>query len=106
MQETDKNIMAELIVEHAMARRTVNALENAKKEYVSGKTDVRNEVLDLLNALTILYPTHIEKEDKHFFYPSMEYFSGIEQNEMMLNFVAFNQEFTDKMYKQIIRAIK
>ncbi len=98
--------MAELIVEHAMARRTVNALENAKKEYVSGKTDVRNEVLDLLNALTILYPTHIEKEDKHFFYPSMEYFSGIEQNEMMLNFVAFNQEFTDKMYKQIIRAIK
>jgi hemerythrin-like domain-containing protein len=105
MRETDKKIMTELMAEHAIARRTVNALENAKQQYVPGKTDNLDKLLDSLNALTKLYPTHIEKEDKHFFYPSMEYFTEIEQNQMMANFVNYNKEFTDKRYEQIIRAI-
>jgi hemerythrin-like domain-containing protein len=105
MRKTDKKIMTELMAEHAIARRTVNALENAKQQYVPGKTDNLDKLLDSLNALTKLYPTHIEKEDKHFFYPSMEYFTEIEQNQMMANFVNYNKEFTDKRYEQIIRAI-
>jgi len=106
MRESDKKIMTELMAEHAIARRTVNALENAKQQYVPGKTNNLDELLDSLNALTKLYPTHIEKEDKHFFYTSMEYFTEIERNQLIANFVTFNQEFTDKKYEQAIRAIK
>jgi hemerythrin-like domain-containing protein len=106
MRETDKKIMTELMAEHAIARRIVNTLEDVKQQYVPGKTDNLNALLDSLNALAKLYPIHIEREDKHFFYPSMQYFTDIEQNLMIVNFVTFNQEFTDKRYEQVIREIK
>jgi hemerythrin-like domain-containing protein len=106
MRKTDKKIMTELMAEHAIARRTVNALENAKIQYIFSKKDNLAKILDSLDALIELYPMHIEKEDKHFFYPSMDYFTEIEQDQMMANFVTFNQEFTDKRYDQIFRAIE
>ena len=106
MRETDNKIMIELMAEHAIARRTVNALENAKIQYIFSKKDNLAKILGSLNAIIELYPMHIEKEDKHFFYPSMEYFTEIEQDQMIADFVTFNQEFTDKRYDQIIRAIE
>jgi len=52
-----------------------------------------------------LYPAHIEKEDKHFFYPCMEYFSVLERQNMLTSFLEFNQNFTEKRYKQIIDSL-
>lgn len=102
LNEADSKMIKELMLEHAFARRTVTALETAKENYVLGKTEALQEILNLLTTLVKLYPEHIEKEDKHFFYPSMEYFSDEEQEEMMEQFHLFNQNFTDKRYKQII----
>jgi hypothetical protein len=52
-----------------------------------------------------LYPSHIEKENKHFFYPSMNYFSAEEQQSMQSDFTFFNQDFTDKRYKEIVDSL-
>ena len=100
--EVDRKVMNELMMEHAFARRTVTALDNAKEKYVLGDKEVLSEVLNLLSSLIQLYPSHIEKEDKCFFYPCMEYFSIQEKKEMLTSFLSFNQNFTDKRYKQII----
>ena len=105
MNDNDSKIMKELIMEHAFARRTVTALENAKNSYVSGEKDALKDVLANLGELVKLYPAHIEKEDKHFFYPSMAYFSESEKEALGTNFSAFNHDFTDKRYKHVIEAL-
>lgn len=98
--------MNELIGEHVFARKTVTILENAKQDYVNGKRDALNTIIDLLQVLAKLYPVHIEKEDKHFFYPAMAYFDKEEQQNMRRKFEEFNRTFTDKRYSQIINSLK
>jgi len=102
LSEQDHQVMTELVMEHAFARRTVKALETAKENYFLGKKEALKELLESLKALVKLYPEHIKKEDTRFFYPCMEYFSEAERQNMMASFLTFNQNFTDKRYKQII----
>ena len=106
LTDSDKTIMNELIGEHVFARKTVTILENAKQDYVNGKRDALNTIIDLLQVLAKLYPVHIEKEDKHFFYPAMAYFDKEEQQNMRRKFEEFNRTFTDKRYSQIINSLK
>lgn len=102
LSATDDKMMLELIMEHAYARRTVNNLESLKETYLAGKVDTLKDILELLKALVELYPSHIAKEDEHFFFPSMKYFTQLEQEEMLTKFVEFNRDFTDKKYQQVI----
>ncbi len=105
LSQTNNRIMDELIKEHVFARQTVTALENAKSLYVSGEVAALKDVLNLLGTLVELYPVHIEKENNHFFYPVMAYFSDIEKEGMLKDFLSFNTDFTDKRYKQIINSL-
>ncbi|NLE05002.1 MAG: cation-binding protein [Crenarchaeota archaeon] len=102
LSNQDHQVMRELVMEHADARRIVTALEAAKENYLAGKKEVIKELLDLLKALVKLYPEHIEKEDNLFFSSSMAYFSKQEQDEMLTNFLEFNQNFTDKRYNHVV----
>ena len=104
LDEANQKMMNELVLEHALARQTVTALENAKDRYVSGETDALGDVLKAIDTIVKLYPAHVEKEDAHFFYPVMTYFSVQEQEEMLANFLNFNRNFTDKKYRQIINS--
>ena len=106
LNEPDHKMMNELMIEHGYARLTVTALDTAKEKYVSGEKEALGEVLELLRALVKLYPAHIEKEDKHFFYPSMAYFSTQERENMLMDFVSFNQNFTDMRYKKVIDLLR
>lgn len=106
LADVRRQVMKELIEEHVFARRTVTALENAKENYVSGKTEFLGGLLESLQTLVEFYPIHIEKEDKHFFYPTMTYFSSQEQEDMLRKFQEFNRNFTDKRYSQIIDSLE
>ena len=104
LSDDDEKMMLELTMEHAYARRTVTNLEKLKETYLDGKADALKVILESLKALVELYPAHIEKEDKHFFLPSMKYFTQAEQEEMLNKFVEFNRDFTDQKYRQIVAA--
>jgi hemerythrin-like domain-containing protein len=106
LSEADARMMRELILEHAYARKTVFNLEKLKESYLAGQTEALSSVVESLNALIELYPKHIEKEDKHFFYPSMQYLTGREQEEMLQKFLEYNRTFTDNRYKQIIETLE
>jgi len=106
LSEADANMMRELILEHAYARKTVFNLEKLKASYIAGQTEALSGIVESLNALIELYPKHIEKEDKYFFYPSMQYFTGREQEQMLEKFHEYNQTFTDNRYKQIIETLE
>lgn len=90
MSPEHRKIMDELITEHIYARETVNALEEAQRKYVQGKHEALVEVQNVLKQLIEFYPNHIEKENDRFFYPSMEYFSEQELDNMVEEFLRFD----------------
>ncbi len=106
LSAVDAALMQELIMEHATARRTVTRLEALKTSYINGDAKALDQILESLNTLIALYPKHIEKEDKHFFYPVMQYFTEEEQQAMLQKFLEYDQNFTDNRYKQIIEALE
>ncbi len=81
-----KKVMDELVEEHKFARQVVRTIVSARDEYARGKGEALNLIKASLNDLVKLYPAHIEKEDKHFFYPVQEYFSKEEQEAMLREF--------------------
>jgi hemerythrin-like domain-containing protein/rubredoxin len=97
-----KAIMDELVSEHVYARRTVGELLEAKEKYLKGDPEALHVVEERLNALIELYPAHIEKEDRRFFYPVMEYFSSDEQESMLQQFYVFDQKMIHEKYGSIV----
>jgi hemerythrin-like domain-containing protein len=95
-------MMRELINEHVYARKTTANLNEAKERYMKGKEDARNDVWKLLNDLVEFYPKHIEKEDKRFFYPSMDYFSPQEQETLLNEFRDFDRKIIHEHYTKVL----
>ena len=97
-------IMEELLEEHQYARKTVGMLVDAEKRYLKGE-DASQEVVSLLRELAQFYPVHIEKEDKHFFFPCMAYFAQDEQDRMLKEFYEFDRNMIHEKYRNIVDRI-
>ena len=97
-------IMDELVEEHKYARKTVGMLVNAKERYLKGE-NTSQEVVALLRELAHFYPVHIEKEDKHFFYPCMEYFTKEERDRMLQEFYEFDRKMIHERYEKVVNQI-
>ena len=102
MTSEHAEMMRELINEHVYARKTTANLNEAKEMYVEGNEDARNDVWKLLNDLVEFYPKHIEKEDRRFFYPSMDYFSPQEQETMLDEFRDFDRKIIHEHYTKVL----
>jgi hemerythrin-like domain-containing protein len=96
-----KKIMQELFDEHVWGRKTTAMLVAAKDEYLQGDEKKLTEVIDLARQLGNFYPKHIEKEDKHFFYPCQEYFSNEEQDKMLAEFWEFDRKMIHEKYNKV-----
>ena len=93
-----KIIMDELVREHIFARKTVGGLMNAKERYIQGEKAALFEIGERLKELILLYPAHIEKEDRRFFFPVMDYFSLDEQEKMLQEFYVFDRNMIHERY--------
>ncbi|HOI93114.1 MAG TPA: hemerythrin domain-containing protein [Syntrophobacter fumaroxidans] len=98
-------IMKELVDEHVHSRETVKQLVEAKERYLRGEGTAR-EVVAHLEALARFYPLHIEKEDKHFFYPCMEYFTKEEQDRMLAEFYEFDRKMIHEKYRNVVERME
>jgi hemerythrin-like domain-containing protein len=90
------NMIDELIAEHAFARNIVERLGAAKENQPQAGRPP-HDIIDCIETLTVFYPKHIEKEDKYFFFPSLQYLSRDEQDAMLAGF----QEFDAKLIHEI-----
>lgn len=97
-----KRIMDELIKEHALGRENTRKLVEARNKYLSGEKDSVRAIADNMGILAKFYPRHIEKEDKHFFLPVMDYFTKDEQSAMLAEFNDFDRQFIHSTYKNIV----
>jgi hemerythrin-like domain-containing protein len=94
-------IMEELIEEHVQARKKVGRLIEAKNNFLAGSGDSA-PVADCIRDLISFYPPHIEKEDKHFFFPCLDYFSPDEQDRMMAEFQEFDRLMIHEKYTKAV----
>ena len=96
-----KKIMQELLDEHVWGRKTTAALVAAKAKYLQGDEEQLSVIIDHARQLGNFYPMHIEKEDKHFFYPCQEYFDKEEQTKMLAEFWEFDRKMIHEKYNKV-----
>lgn len=101
-----KKVMDELVQEHVYARGMVKSLVSAKEKYVAGNMAELARIVELMSEIAGFYPEHIEKEDKGFFIPCMEYFSKDEQAAMLREFWEFDQKLIHDRYKAVVEELK
>jgi hemerythrin-like domain-containing protein len=106
MSNEHSQTMKELIEEHVYARETTGSLVAAKDRCVQGDRQALGSVIGYLVDLVDFYPAHIEKEDKHFFVPGMEYFSKREQDEMLNEFWEFDRRLIHEKYTSVVRRLE
>jgi hemerythrin-like domain-containing protein len=98
-------IMNELLVEHKYSRSIVSRWMDITERYFAGK-DTSQEIIGCLQELTIFYPQHIIKENKHFLGPVLEYFTQEEQNKMIQEFEEFDAKILHWKYRKVESAMK
>lgn len=96
-----RKIMQELLDEHVWGRKTTAQIVAAKEKYFSGDKGKLAEIIRLARELGSFYPKHIEKEDKHFFYPCQEYFNPSEQEKMLAEFWEFDRKMIHEKYQKV-----
>lgn len=97
-----ERIMAELINEHVQARKMVGNLVSAKGRFLAGSNNGLAEISECLSGLVEFYPKHIIKEDKHFFFPCLDYFSQEEQDKMLQEFWEFDRQMIHEKYTKLV----
>ncbi len=94
-------ILEELKSEHAYGRDIVGKLVKARDRHAQEDANAFKDILDCFEKLIELYPRHIEKEDKHFFIPSMNYLTKDEQAEMLRKFWEFDKALIHEKYRKL-----
>jgi hemerythrin-like domain-containing protein len=97
-------IMAELVEEHRQARKIVGELMEAAGESKGGGVSALAVVIERFKEIAGFYPRHIEKEDKHFFLPCMDYFSSAEKESLLREESEFDRNFIHRLYKDRLSA--
>ena len=95
-------MMEELIEDHKYGRSLVAKLVAAKDRYLAGNGSAKTETMDLLGDLVGFYPRHIEKEDKHFFFPCMDLFDKGEKDAMLEEFYDFDRQLIHERYRGVV----
>jgi hemerythrin-like domain-containing protein len=102
ISEEHRATMNDLVEEHVYARGEVRTLLASNQRYASGEPGAVEEIVGHLENLIGFYPGHIEKEDKHFFFPTQEYFSKGEQEAMLQEFLDFDARMIHEKYSALV----
>ena len=97
-----RRTMRELVEEHVHARATVKRLLDARLDWLKGDRKALSAVKETLLELSEFYPAHIEKEDKRFFIPVMDYFTEAELDAMLSEFSEFDRGMIHWRYQRLL----
>ena len=103
LMDDHRRIMRELMEDHVQARSMVKRLVSAREDWINGDGEAIGVIREMLIGLYKLYPTHIEKEDRRFFIPVMEYFTEEEQSSMLEDFYMFDRGMIHWKYRSQLK---
>jgi len=98
--------MAGLVTDHVHGRKMTRSLAEANDRYRSGDTAAISDIESCVRDLTEFYPVHIEKEDRHFFKPCLEYFTDAEKQAMLAEFDEFDRALIHEKYRSIVEELE
>jgi len=104
LTEEHRRMIEELVEEHRRGRNITGKLVEANAKYVQGSQEALSTIMDCIKTLIAFYPQHIEKEDKHFFIPCMDYFSDAEKEAMLKEEWEFDKSLIHEKYRNMVIA--
>jgi hemerythrin-like domain-containing protein len=104
LKDEYKRTMEELVEEHRWGRKITGRLVEANAKYVQGNPEALFAIINCIKSLIEFYPKHIEKEDKHFFIPCMDYFTSSEKDAMLKEEWEFDKSLIHEKYRNIVIA--
>ncbi|MHB8111175.1 MAG: hemerythrin domain-containing protein [Syntrophorhabdaceae bacterium] len=102
MSQAHTAIMKELMEEHLLSKAKVVQLADAQTRYVAGDKMALPQIMECLKFIKTLYPAHIEREDRLFFQPAMDYFSAQELDELLKEEMEFDRHIIHRIYRDKI----
>jgi hemerythrin-like domain-containing protein len=99
MTEEHTAIMNELMNEHRQSKAKVAELIEARDKFIQGDKMALPDMMACLKFLKTLYPAHIEREDKMFFQPAMDYFTAQEKEELLKEETEFHRHIIHRIYR-------
>lgn len=106
LSASDKQVMNELIREHALVRQTTALISNANDRYRSGDEIALIVIANNLKTLIEFFPKHIEKEDKKFYPASRTYFTDEEDEAMLAEFGELDRKMVYEKYKAVVEKLE
>ena len=106
LSDEDQRVMAELVEEHKLGRKTVSELVAATAKYREGDSRSLSTITEKLRFLASFYPAHIEKEDKVFFPAAMKYFDPSERDRMLAEMYEFDRLMVHEKYTSMVEAFE
>jgi hemerythrin-like domain-containing protein len=94
--------MEELTEEHRWGRRTTAKLVEANERYRRGDRGALSVIMACVRDLVSFYPKHIEKEDRAFFIPVMDYFTKEEQDALLEEGFLFDRKMIHEKYENAV----
>jgi len=104
LKDEHRRTMEELVEEHRWGRKITGRLVEANAKYVQGNKESISAIMDCIRTLIEFYPKHIEKEDKHFFIPCMDYFTDSEKDAMLKEEWEFDKSLIHEKYRNMVIA--
>jgi hemerythrin-like domain-containing protein len=104
LTDEHKRTMEELVEEHKWGRKVTARLVEANTRYIQGNKEALSVIMESMKTLIEFYPKHIEKEDKHFFIPCMDYFTEAEKETMLKEEWEFDRSLIHEKYRNMVMA--
>jgi hemerythrin-like domain-containing protein len=104
LTDDHRHTMEELVEEHKWGRKVTARLMEANTRYIQGNRDALSAIMECIKTLIEFYPKHIEKEDRHFFIPCMDYFTEAEKEAMLKEEWEFDKSLIHEKYRNIVMA--
>lgn len=106
LSQEHKATLDELVKEHMLARKLTSQLAIANNAFSLGNKESLDSIRENSQGLIQLYPIHIEREDRHFFIPCLEYFTKQEQDLMLQEFYEFDRRLIHDRYRKTIENLE
>ena len=97
-----RQVLDELVAEHAFARTTTARLVEARNLYVAGEASALADIAACLHMFVEFYPKHIATEERGFFRPVMSYFTAAELDRLLAEENEFDRRFVQVVYGKAV----
>ncbi|MFZ1614840.1 MAG: rubredoxin [Holophaga sp.] len=99
-----RRVLEELEAEHVQGRKTVARLATVRERVLKGEATAVRDLAALLEDLAKFYPAHIDKEDRNFFLPCMDYFTEEERAGLLDEEEAFDRNLLTTYFEALLDA--